>query len=131
MSNDNYTGRNLYRVEVDATRVNELLKRLNDKEAKKAISSALKKSILIIRKQAQENLVSAVNDAEFSSSKNGVSFKPLKNEINVAVYRNASGAIPGQVKSMKVLMGTVSRCRQQRNSDQVVMNGGYMSLNSE
>ena len=34
MSNDNYTGRNLYRVEVDATRVNELLKRLNDKEAK-------------------------------------------------------------------------------------------------
>lgn len=92
MSNDNYTGRNLYRVEVDATRVNELLKRLNDKEAKKAISSALRKSILIIRKQAQENLVSAVNDAEFSSSKNGVSFKPLKNEINVAVYRNASGA---------------------------------------
>ena len=60
MSNDNYTGRNLYRVEVDATRVNELLKRLNDKEAKKAISSALRKSILIIRKQAQENLVSAV-----------------------------------------------------------------------
>lgn len=47
MSNDNYTGRNLYRVEVDATRVNELLKRLNDKEAKKAISSALRKSILI------------------------------------------------------------------------------------
>ena len=92
MSNDNYTGRNLYRVEVDATRVNELLKRLNDKEAKKAISSALRKSILIIRKQAQENLVSAVTDAEFSSSKNGVSFKPLKNEINVAVYRNASGA---------------------------------------
>ena len=90
MSNDNYTGRNLYRVEVDATRVNELLKRLNDKEAKKAISSALRKSILIIRKQAQENLVSAVTDAEFSSSKNGVSFKP--NEINVAVYRNASGA---------------------------------------
>ena len=74
MSNDNYTGRNLYRVEVDATRVNELLKRLNDKEAKKAISSALRKSILIIRKQAQENLVSAVN------------------EINIAVYRNASGA---------------------------------------
>ena len=92
MSNDNYTGRNLYRVEVDATRVNELLKLLNDKEAKKAISSALRKSILIIRKQAQENLVSAVTDAEFSSSKNGVSFKPLKNEINVAVYRNASGA---------------------------------------
>ena len=55
MSNDNYTGRNLYRVEVDATRVNELLKRLNDKEAKKAISSALRKSILIIRKQYRSN----------------------------------------------------------------------------
>ena len=92
MSNDNYTGRNLYRVEVDAKKVNELLDRLNDDEAKKAIKSALRKSILIIRKQAQENLVSAVTDAEFGSTKNGVSFKPLKNEINIAVYRNASGA---------------------------------------
>ena len=87
MSNDNYTGRNLYRVEVDATRVNELLKRLNDKEAKKAISSALRKSILIIRKQAQENLVYAVNGAEFGSTKNGVSFKPLKNEIRIIAVR--------------------------------------------
>ena len=41
MSNDNYTGRNLYRVEVDAKKVNELLDRLNDDEAKKAIKSAL------------------------------------------------------------------------------------------
>ena len=72
MSNDNYTGRNLYRVEVDAKKVNELLDRLNDDEAKKAIKSALRKSILIIRKQAQENLVSAVTDAEFGSTKNGV-----------------------------------------------------------
>lgn len=92
MSNDNYTGQGLYRVEVDVTRINELLKRLNDKEANKAISSALRKSILIIRKQAQGNLVSTVTDAEFSTTKNGVSFKPLKNEINIAVYRNASGA---------------------------------------
>lgn len=101
MSNDNYTGRGLYRVEVDATRINELLKQLNDKEANKAISSALRKSILIIRKQAQENLVSAVTRAEFGTTKNGVSFKPLKNEIKVAVYRNASGArvvLPDQRK---------------------------------
>lgn len=54
MSNDNYTGRNLYRVEVEAKKVNELLDRLNDDEAKKAIKSALRRSILIIRKQAQE-----------------------------------------------------------------------------
>ena len=118
MSNDNYTGRNLYRVEVDATRVNELLKRLNDKEAKKAISSALRKSILIIRKQAQENLVSAVNDAEFSSSKNGVSFKPLKNEINVAVYRNASGArvdlIDRRKKGITRLYAEMVRIRNKR-----------------
>lgn len=89
---DNYTGNNLYRVEVDVKRVNELLDRLNDNEARKSIQSALRKSILIIRKQAQENLVSAVNKAEFSSTKNGATFKPLKNEINIAVYRNASGA---------------------------------------
>ena len=63
MSNDNYTGRNLYRVEVEAKKVNELLDRLNDDEAKKAIKSALRRSILIIRKQAQENLVSAVTDS--------------------------------------------------------------------
>lgn len=92
MSNDNYTGRNLYRVEVDATRVNELLKRLNDDEARKAIKSALRKSILIIRKQAQENLVHAAINAEFGSTKNGITFKPLKNEIKITVYRNASGA---------------------------------------
>ena len=66
MSNENYTGRNLYRVEVDTKKVNELLDRLNDDEGKKAIKSALRRSILIIRKQAQENLVSAVTDAEFS-----------------------------------------------------------------
>lgn len=87
-----YTGTNMYRVEVDATQVNELLKRLNNDEARKAIKSALRKSVLIIRKQAQDNLVSAVDKAEFPSTKDGVSFKALKNEINIAVYRNASGA---------------------------------------
>lgn len=92
MNDNNYTGRGLYRVEVDTKKINELLDRLNDNEARKAISSALRKSILIIRKQAQTNLVSAVTDAEFGSIKNGISFKPLKNEINIAVYRNASGA---------------------------------------
>lgn len=105
---DNYTGRNLYRVEVDATRVNELLDRLNDDEARKAIKSALRKSILIIRKQAQENLVYAVNGAEFGSTKNGISFKPLKNEIKIAVYRNASGArvslIDGRKKGSRAFM---------------------------
>lgn len=92
MNDNNYTGRGLYRVEVDTKKINELLDRLNDNEARKAISSALRKSILIIRKQAQINLVSAVTDAEFGSTKNGISFKPLKNEINISVYRNASGA---------------------------------------
>lgn len=92
MNDNNYTGRGLYRVEVDTKKINELLDRLNDNEARKAISSALRKSILIVRKQAQTNLVSAVTDAEFGSIKNGISFKPLKNEINIAVYRNASGA---------------------------------------
>ena len=110
MSNDNYTGRNLYRVEVDATKVNELLKRLNDKEAKKAISSALRKSILIIRKQAQENLVSAVTDAEFGSSKNGVSFKPLKDEINVAVYeQNIKNRIGELYKIRNEILQTVNQ----------------------
>ena len=132
MSNDNYTGRNLYRVEVDATRVNELLKRLNDKEAKKAISSALRKSILIIR--TQENLVSAVTDAEFSSSKNGVSFKPLKNEINVAVYRNASGArvslIDKRKKGSRAFMlpffesGTIERTAYEKSATHKPANRG-------
>lgn len=70
-----------YRVEVDVERVNALLTRLNDKEAKKAIKSAIRKSALIIRKQAQSNWVSACPDGE-----------RLAKEINIAVYRNASGA---------------------------------------
>lgn len=70
-----------YRVEVDVKQVNELLSRLNDKEAKKAIKSAIRKSALIIRKQAQSNWISACPDGE-----------RLAKEINIAVYRNASGA---------------------------------------
>ena len=46
-----------YRVEVDASKVNALLAALNDKEAKKAIKSGLRKSASIIRKQAQKNWV--------------------------------------------------------------------------
>lgn len=81
-----------YRVEVDAKKVNELLAALNDKEAKKAIKAGLRKSAGIIRKQAQKNLVAVAPGAAHSSTKGGVTYKPLKNEINIAVYRNASGA---------------------------------------
>ena len=49
-----------YRVEVDASKVNALLAALNDKEAKKAIKSGLRKSASIIRKQAQKNWVASV-----------------------------------------------------------------------
>lgn len=70
-----------YRVEVDVERVNKLLARLNDKEAKKAIKSALRKSASIIRKEAQKNWVASVPNGAH-----------MKKEINIAVYRNASGA---------------------------------------
>lgn len=70
-----------YRVEVDVKRVNELLTRLNDKEAKNAIKAGIRKSALIIRKQAQSNWISACPDGE-----------RLAKEINIAVYSNASGA---------------------------------------
>lgn len=70
-----------YRVEVDVERVNKLLASLNDKEAKQAIKSALRKSASIIRKEAQKNWVASVP--------NGAK---MKKEINIAVYRNASGA---------------------------------------
>lgn len=70
-----------YRVEVDVRRVNDMLSQLNDKDAKKAIKMALRKSASIIRKQAQSNWISTVPRG-----------KELKKEINLAVYRNASGA---------------------------------------
>lgn len=81
-----------YRVDVDVDKVNRLLTQLNDREAKKAIKSAIKKSALIIRKQAQQNLTSSLPSTKTSATKNGIAYKPLKNEINISVYRNASGA---------------------------------------
>lgn len=77
-----------YRVEVDAKKVNELLTALSDQEAKKGIKSGLRKSAGLIRKQAQKNLVSAFP----GTGRSRTGRKPLKNEINIAVYRNASGA---------------------------------------
>lgn len=87
-----YSGVSLYRVEIDAGQVNNLLSRLNDDQARKSIKAGIRKSALIIRKAAQDNLVTAVTKAEFPSAKGNTTFKPLKNEINLAVYRNASGA---------------------------------------
>lgn len=81
-----------YRVTVDVDKINRLLTQLNDSEAKKAIKSALRKSALIIRKGAQQNLASLLPGASEPVIKNGITHKPLKNDINIAVYRNASGA---------------------------------------
>ena len=49
-----------YKVTVDTIRINEILSQLNDKDAKKAIKSALRKSVSIIRKEAQRNLGAVV-----------------------------------------------------------------------
>ena len=81
-----------YKVEVDVEKINRLLTQLNDKEAKKAIKAAIRKSALIIRKGAQNNLVSLFPSANRSVTKKGVTHKPLKNDINLAVYRDAGGA---------------------------------------
>ena len=69
-----------YKIIVDAKRINEMLAQLNDKDAKKAIKSALRKSVSIIRKEAQNNLSTVVKSNN------------LKKEVHLAVYRNASGA---------------------------------------
>ena len=89
MSNEIISG---HRVSVDVEQVNRLLTQLNDKDAKKAIKSAIRKSALIIRKEAQNRLVSSIPNASKSVSKNGTTYKPLKNDINLAVYRDAGGA---------------------------------------
>lgn len=89
MSNEIISG---HRVSVDVEQVNRLLKQLNDKDAKKAIKSAIRKSALIIRKEAQSRLVSLIPNASRSVSKRGTTYKPLKNDINLAVYRDAGGA---------------------------------------
>lgn len=70
-----------YRVGVDVKKVNTLLSQLNDKDSKKAIKAGLRKSASVIRKEAQKNWVASVP--------NGAK---MKKEINLAVYRNASGA---------------------------------------
>lgn len=83
------------KIIVDSSKINALFDELNldNKDRKKAIKAALRKSASIIRKQAQNNLVSAVPGARTEGiGKNGIRYKPLKNEINIAVYRNASGA---------------------------------------
>lgn len=89
MSNEIISG---HRVSVDVDQVNKLLTQLNDKDAKKAIKSAIRKSALIIRKEAQNRLVSSIPNANKSVSKKGTTYKPLKNDINLAVYRDAGGA---------------------------------------
>ena len=81
-----------YKMIVDVDKINRLLTQLNDAEAKKAIKAAIRKSALIIRKGAQDNLVSRYPKANVSVTKKGVAYKPLKNDVNLAVYRNASGA---------------------------------------
>ena len=81
-----------YKVEVDVEKINRLLIQLNDKDSKKAIKSAIRKSALIIRKGAQNKLVSIFPNANNAVTRNGISYKPLKNDINIAVYKNASGA---------------------------------------
>lgn len=85
-------------VIVDSTKINKMFNDLDlsNEKRKKAIRDALRKSILIIRKEAQKNLTSSIPAASVKGYKyeNGSlkTFKPLKNEIHIAVYRNASGA---------------------------------------
>nr|DAK61238.1 MAG TPA: hypothetical protein [Caudoviricetes sp.] len=85
----------LVQVKVDSDKINTFFNRLdlNNNERKKAIKAALRKSVLIIRKQAQTNLVNKIPATKTKGvGRNGESYKPLKNEINIAVYKNASGA---------------------------------------
>lgn len=86
------------RLSVDVDSVNKLFNdlSLSNAERKKSIKNALRRSILMVRKKAQQNLISNYPSAEVSGFKfiNGSlqSFKPLNKEINVVVYKNASGA---------------------------------------
>lgn len=86
------------RVTVDVNKINSLFNELNlnNKDRKKSIKSALRKSASIIRKQAQSNLVSSIPAARTAGVRKVKGeikhFKPLKDEINIAVYSNASGA---------------------------------------
>lgn len=75
MSNEIISG---HRVSVDVEQVNRLLTQLNDKDAKKAIKSAIRKSALIIRKEAQNRLVSLIPNANKSVTKKGTTYKPVE-----------------------------------------------------
>lgn len=85
-------------VTVDSSKINALFNELNleNKDRKKAIKAALRKSASIIRKQAQNNLVSAVPATQTKGERKvkGVVkvFKPLKDEIHLKVFRDANGA---------------------------------------
>lgn len=76
-----------YRVAVDVDKINRLLTQLNGKEAGKAFKSALRKSILVVKKQAQKNLVAYMPKANKSSTRKGVLHRPLKNEIRVGLSK--------------------------------------------
>ena len=78
------------RIEVDTKKLNSLLLKLNDKDMRRAFSQGIRKSALIIRKQAQQNLSGVVNSK--GGMRQGIKRKPLKNEINIAVYRDGGGA---------------------------------------
>lgn len=82
------------RVVVNSEQINTFFNAmdLTNAERVKAIKSALRKSALIVRKQTQSNLVASVPGTNHKSSKKGVSYKALKNEVNLAIYRDASGA---------------------------------------
>lgn len=70
-----------YKVQVDIKKVNALLTQLNDAQSKRAIKAGLRRSVAIIRRQAQANLASVVPNS-----------KTLKKEINQTIYRTASVA---------------------------------------
>lgn len=91
MSDEAITG-NKYAIIVDVAKINRLLSQLGDADAKKAVKAGIRKSALIIRKAAQANLVSAFPSAARPTTKKGVTFKALKNDINIAVYRDGNGA---------------------------------------
>lgn len=76
-----------YKVEVDVEKINRLLTQLNNKEAGKAFKSALRKSVLVIKKQAQKNLVAYMPNANKASTRKGVTHRPLKNEIRIGLSK--------------------------------------------
>lgn len=130
------------KVIVDSNRINNFFNNidLNNDERKKAIKAALRKSVLIIRKQAQMNLVSVVPASKTKGTgRNGETFKPLRNEINIAVYKNASGArvdmIDRRKKGSRAYMlkffnqGTAERATK-RGHNRGIINASYFFQNA-